>query len=773
MAHKVKETAIGELLVRSGAIDAAGLARAREAQEKNGLPLGTTLATLGLADEQGMVAAIARTMRLEALGSDMPEVEPAVAALLPSDFCRKRAVVPLTLQGKILRLGIADPMDYSTIQDAEFRSGKRVLAVVASPSQIKSLIKQTYPEEVPPPLDTLGSGDVQGEVETVGDSEIEVVDPAKLAKDTQMPPVVRLVNLILSGAAKNGASDIHMEPKENFLQVRYRVDGLLREIIKVPKNQMDATISRMKIISGMDIAERRRPQDGRSRLKYEGKRIDLRVSTLPTQFGEKVVIRLLDNKRAQVTMDQLELTSENQRKFQLLLSRPQGMILVTGPTGSGKTSTLYTALNWVKSSAKNIITVEDPIEYQLDGVTQVQINTKTGVTFAAGLRSILRQDPNIILVGEIRDQETAGIALEAAQTGHLLLSTLHTNDAPGTITRLLDLGIEPFLISSAVIGILAQRLVRRPCPSCSVSQPPSAEAIEKAGGTSCLPANATWIAGRGCEECAQSGSKGRIATYELLVVNDEVRELITRRASEHAIRKAARIAGMRTLLEDGILKAAQGLTTLDDVVRVVASDDAAAHKEEATKPEATGSSPPRDNSALHQGEAKRPEASSALTHTGQKAQLDPNEAPSPAGSDAGKLNEAEGKERVLIVEDSTTIASVVRYFLELEGFEVLVAKDGISGLESAKRDQPNVIVTDYNMPGMDGTSMVKALRSESATRGIAVLMLTSENSIENEAAALEAGVDDYILKPVEPRRLAARVRSLLARSQRKHTVVVK
>ncbi len=772
MAYPVKETGIGEVLVRSGIIDATGLARAREAQEKNGTPLSQSLATMGLANENTIVAAIAKSMRLEELGSELPEVAPEVAALLPSDFCRKRGVIPLSLLGKILRLGISDPMDYSTIQDAEFRSGKRVLAVVAGPSQIQSLIQQVYPEEISAPSDVLSNSDVQGEVETVGDSEIEVVDPAKLAKDTKMPPVVRLVNLILSGAAKNGASDIHLEPKESHLQVRYRVDGLLREVMKVPRNQLEATISRMKIISGMDIADRRRPQDGRSRLKYEGKRIDLRVSTLPTQFGEKVVIRLLDSKRAQVTMEQLGLTAENQHGFQLMLSRAQGMILVTGPTGSGKSSTLYTALNWVKSPTKNIITVEDPIEYQLDGVNQVQINTKAGVTFAAGLRSILRQDPNIILVGEIRDQETAGIALEAAQTGHLLLSTLHTNDAPGTITRLLDLGIEPFLIASAVIGILAQRLVRCPCPSCSVSQPPSADAIEKAGGAARLPTNPKWIAGRGCEECRQSGSKGRMAIHELLVVNDEVRELISRRASEHAIRKAARDAGMRTLLEDGILKAARGLTTLEDVVRVVAADDTAAHKEEATRPEAGHSSAPRDGAAERQQKPKKQAASNAFARNAQESEVAPDEATAPAGNEESTPGKAQGKELVLVVEDSSTIASVVKYFLELEGFQVLVAKDGNLGLESAKRNQPHVIVTDYNMPGMDGMSMVKALRAEAATRGIAVLMLTSEDDVEKEAQALEAGVDDYILKPVEPRRLAARVRSVLARSQRRHSAVV-
>ena len=746
-----KEAAIGDLLVRAGFIDSSGLSRAREVQEKDGISLSKALASLGLADEQSMAAAIAKGLQLESLGAELPEVPAEVANLLPADFCRKRIVVPLSLQGKTLRLALADPMDYSTTQDVEFRTAKRVAAVVASLTQIQSLIRQVYPVEAPANLDALATLGVRGEVETVGDLEIEVIDPAKLAKDTQMPPVIRLVNQILSGAAENGASDIHIEPKENHLQVRYRVDGLLRDVIMVPRNQSDATISRLKIISGMDISDRRRPQDGRSRLKYEGKRIDLRVSTLPTQFGEKVVIRLLDSKRAQVTMQQLGLTPENQRTFELMLSRAQGMILVTGPTGSGKSSTLYTALNWVKSPTKNIITVEDPIEYQLDGVNQVQINTKAGVTFAAGLRSILRQDPNIIMVGEIRDQETAGIALEAAQTGHLLLSTLHTNDAPGTITRLLDLGIEPFLISSAVIGILAQRLVRSPCPSCSVSQTPSADAIEKAGGASRLPADAKWVTGHGCEKCQQSGSKGRIAIHELLPVTDEVRELISRRASEHAIRKAARDAGMRTLLEDGIRKAAKGLTTLEDVVRVVAADDTAAHKEESTKPQAAPPSAVRGNAKTHH----------------QEAEVQPEEMPLPAMSEPGKPGDSQAKQRVLIVEDSATIASVVKYFLELEGFEVLMAKDGKSGLRAAKRHKPNVIVTDCNMPGMDGMAMVRALRAEAVTRGIAVLMLTSEEGVEKEAEALEAGVDDYILKPVEPRRLAARVRSLLARSHRR------
>ncbi len=745
------EVLIGDLLTRVGVVDVDGLSRAREFQKKQGTSLAKAITSLGLAAEDTIFSAIAQTLHLELLTGDKLEIPPDVLALLPGDFCRKRLVAPLSLQGKCLRVALADPMDYTTTQDLEFRTGKRVVSVVASETFLHSLLNQFYPEDLLTAV-AFDGGNPRGEVEALENSEFEVLDPAKLAKDTKMPPVIRLVNLILSGAAKSGASDIHMEPKETHLQVRYRVDGLLRDILRVTNHQQDAVISRMKIISGMDIADRRRPQDGRSRLRYEGKRIDLRVSTLPTQFGEKVVVRLLDSKRAQVTMEQLALSDENLRAFQSILSRSQGMILVTGPTGSGKSSTLYTALNWVKSPTKNILTVEDPIEYQLDGVNQVQINTKAGVTFAAGLRSILRQDPNIIFVGEIRDRETAGIGLEAAQTGHLLLSTLHTNDAPGAITRLLDLGIEPFLISSAVIGILAQRLVRSPCPSCKVPQLPPAEVIEKVGGAARLPSSANWIIGRGCEECRQTGYKGRIAIHELLVVNDEVRELISRRASEHAIRKAARNAGMSTLLEDGISKAARGLTTLDDVARVVAGEDSYTLKEEATKPE-----------SLH--------SPSAISDADEKQQ----EIAMSSSSEATPVAERRGshkKERVLVVEDSPTIASVVRYFLELEGFEVLVAKDGASGLQAAHRDQPNVIVTDCNMPGMDGMTMVKALRADAATSSIAVLMLTSEEGIEKETQALEAGVDDYILKPVEPRRLAARVKAVLARSQGRNIAAV-
>jgi type IV pilus assembly protein PilB len=719
---------IGDLLIREGVVDAEGMTRALAVPAAQATTVGRALAMLGLAEESVVGAVIASALHLEFVDGDLPVISGDVAALLPAEFCRKAHVVPLGRAGNVVRVAMSDPMNDSVLQDVRFRTGKKTVAVVATQTWLERLSRQIYPPETgATSYDMLTNVNPAGEVEPTSDTEYDLVDPAALEKDTKLPPIVRLVNLILSDAASAGASDVHIEPHETFLQVRQRVDGLLRDVLTVPHHLQEQTISRLKIISGMDITERRKPQDGRSRLRFQGRRIDLRVSTLPTQFGEKVVIRLLNSERAILPLSGIDFAPENLRLMKSFLAHPQGMILVTGPTGSGKTSTLYTSLNAIKSTANNIITLEDPIEFQLPGVNQMQINTKAGVTFAGGLRSILRQDPNVILVGEIRDQETADIALKAAQTGHLLLSTLHTNDAPATITRLFDLGIQPFLIASSLLGIVAQRLVRRSCVACAAPETLSAETIEKAGGLSRLPHDARWLAGNGCAQCDQSGYKGRIAIHEVLEITDEVRELISNRGSELAIRKAAMRTGMRTLFEDGLEKAARGLTTLDELLRV-------ASPEQETGTPAVSPAPPTVT-AEATPEVRTPE------------------------------KPTDRRQRVLVVEDNATIASVVKYFLELEGFEVLLAGDGLAGLETAKRDHPDIIVSDVNMPGMGGVAMVKALRADSALSDVRILMLTSESSIECETEGLAAGADDYILKPVEPRRLAARVKALLARSR--------
>jgi len=719
---------VGELLIRQGLVDGDGFARAVEARVKKPATWGRTLAALGLADEDAVTRAIAEGLHLEYLDAD-PTIAADVAALLPPDFCSKRGAVPLSEDRGVLRVAVTDPLDYNVLQDIQFKTGKKAVAVVTTETRLEKLLASASHSPRARSFDRLQDKTPMAVLEPDAQGEYDLVDLASLKKDISLPPVIRLVNLILSEAASAGASDIHIEPQENELHVRMRVDGLLREVMTIPREVQDHTISRLKIMSGMDIAERRKPQDGRSRLRFGGHRVDLRVSTLPTHFGEKVVIRLLNGDAAALPMTQLGLTPEHLKTTMSLLARPQGMILVTGPTGSGKTSTLYACLNAIKSPTNNIVTLEDPIEFQVAGLNQMQVNPLAGVTFASGLRSILRQDPNVIFVGEIRDGETADIALQAAQTGHLVFSTLHTNDAPGSITRLFDLGIQPFLVSASLVGIVAQRLVRRVCSQCAVPHEPDAESIERIGGVDRLPSGATWVVGKGCEACGQSGYKGRMAVHEIMQITDELRDLISQRAPEHQLRQAARRAGMKTLLEDGVAKAAQGLTTLEEVCRVVTqaeSGDRHEHPPVTAVPEAPAVASPAPTVPSSDGLPQR---------------------------------------RVLVVEDSPTVAMVVKYFLEIEGFEVLLASDGAAGFEMALKESPALIVSDYNMPGMNGPEMVRALRADTRTADVRVLMLTSESSVESEAEGLSAGADDYILKPVEPRRLAARVRALLGRTR--------
>ena len=691
---------------------------------------------LGLTDQR-MAHCIAAFLKLPCLDRINPEE--IRLGVLPASFCKTHLVVAVhDVDGNNAFL-LSNPFDWELLDTLKRCSGpgQPPRLLITEPENIATLLgvgalsATASPGTAAAPTgDTdsdldynlLASVVPEGEAESDLESEYEVLNPYQMAKIGKLPPIVRLVNMVLTDAVKVGASDIHIEPQEKVVLVRYRVDGTLQDALKIPKHLQPNMLSRFKIIAGMDIAEHRKPQDGRSRLKFEDRRIDLRVSTLPTQFGEKVVIRLLDSAKGLVALEQLGLAPDHLQACQRLLSAPQGMILVTGPTGSGKTSTLYSALNWLKSTTKNIITLEDPIEFKIAGLNQVQINTRTGMTFAAGLRSILRQDPNIVLVGEIRDQETASIALDAAQTGHLLLSTLHTNDAAATITRLLDLGIEPFKVGASVIGILAQRLVRRVCPACAVEREPPPEAVEKAGGRGRLPGDARWKAGAGCEACQQSGYKGRVAIHELLEVTEPIRELISGRSPDHVIREAVRRAGMRTMMEDGIAKAAQGLTTLDDVVRVA----------------------PRDDAPMHRGDAAVP----ATDMNERRGMREPARTASPEAAGNAKTS-------ILILDDDQDTQTLLKRILEKAGYETTVAGDGIEALLYLGKKDFDLILSDINMPNLDGLKLLE-LNNQ---KGIAVpvIFLTAQSGEDCEQKCLELGAVDFIKKPFQKDILLMRV----------------
>jgi type IV pilus assembly protein PilB len=654
--------------------------------------LYATGATLGISSS-AMAQAIAICVELPFLPQITPvEIRPEVFSMA---FCRTHRVVPLRRATTPHAFALCNPFDFALLDLLRQHAGPQqaLQLCITAPEVLAALLKHTdftalatdqEGETLAQPnekvYDLLASVDTAGEAEIDTQPEYEIINPQEAARSAALPPIVRLVNMLLTEAVKQGASDIHIEPQESRVQVRYRIDGVLIEKLTIPKHLHPPLVSRLKIISRLDISEHRRPQDGRSRLRFEGRHIDLRLSILPAQLGPKVVIRLLDSNVDLINMDHVSFTADCRQAFEQLLSHSAGMILVTGPTGSGKTTTLYAALNWLKSPTKNIVTVENPVEYQMPGVTQVHIDVKAGMTFAAGLRSILRQDPDIILVGEIRDQETASIAMEASQTGHLLLSTLHTNDAPTTITRLIDLGIEPFKITSSLLGILAQRLARRLCPACAeATAAPSPETLAQLGLQDALPANTRWQTARGCEACYQTGFKGRLALHELLELTPDIRELIHQHAPDHALRAMARQHGMLTLLEDGLHKAAMGLTTLDEVLRV----------------------------------APRLEAPSTASVSAQAAAPGPVLASTPVTATpavpATPATPAATGTHLLVIEDDTDTQTLLQRLLESQGYAVTVAGDGIEALMQLGRQRFDLLLSDIDMPNLNGLQLLETI----------------------------------------------------------------
>ncbi len=563
---RFKKKFFGELLVEEGLLSPKQVEEILARQKVSNERFGRIAAQMKYISEVHIAEFLARQLDIPLFRLSEHSLDPEVVKIIPEKVARSFGVIAIDRDDKSLTVAMADPLDVILTDDLERLTGLRIKPAAGVPSEIDRAIDQYYGMDSFL-KDIMGKfGEV--DFEYVKAEEDQEVNLDRLTEIAEEAPVVRLVNLILSKALRDGASDVHIEPTRSSLNIRYRVDGVLvKEELSPPRHLLPAIVTRIKILSNMDIAEKRIPQDGRFHIKIKGREIDIRTSTLPTYYGEKAVMRLLDRSAEQLKLDALGFPEDALRRFEEVIKRPNGIILVTGPTGSGKTTTLYAALNRINSPEKNIVTIEDPIEYQLPMVNQVQVNPKAGLTFASGLRSVLRQDPDIIMVGEIRDAETAQIAVQAALTGHLVFSTLHTNDSPGAIIRLLDFGVQPFLIASTVIAIVSQRLVRVICSACKETFVPPESVLEYIKGLTGV-SEPKLYRGKGCPSCLNTGYRGQTGLFEFMEINDRIRELIVAEPRVDDLRRIAKENGMRSLREDGVDKVLRGITTIEEVIRV-------------------------------------------------------------------------------------------------------------------------------------------------------------------------------------------------------------
>ena len=562
----VAKRKLGELLVETGLLSREKLKETLEAQKGTGKRLGRLLIERGLISEEEIAFALAMQLKIPFMDLRDCDIKAEVMRTIPEHICQKFFCVPIDRKDNILHVSMADPLDLNMMKELQFITGLNIQPAISTASQIIEEVHRYYhPDSV---VDEVNQELAKEEFLEFYPEEEEVEEDEDVVDNLQDSPFVKMVDLVIKNAIKRGASDIHIEAQESHVRVRNRIDGVLQDAIRLPKWTQPIIISRIKVLSGMDIAEKRLPQDGRIRVRAKESPVDLRVSTLPTFYGEKAVIRILNKQTASLSIDDLGFSGDNERILRSFISRPQGMILITGPTGSGKTSTLYACMRQIRSDAVNIITVEDPVEYEMSGINQVQVNEKVGLTFPYVLRAILRQDPNVVMVGEIRDQETAEIALQASLTGHLVLSTLHTNDAPSAVTRLMDIGIPPYLISSAVVGIIAQRLVRIICPNCKEEFVPDPEELSRFSmNQDELPFK--FYRGTGCVKCSHTGYKGRTSIEEVMVVGHKIRDLVQSAASVDTVRDAALATGMTTLGYSGLEKIRKGMTSIEEVLRAV------------------------------------------------------------------------------------------------------------------------------------------------------------------------------------------------------------
>jgi type IV pilus assembly protein PilB len=561
---------LGDRLVAEGLVTPDQLQRALAEQRGTREKLGSVLVRMNYLTEDKLLTFLSRQYSVPSITLSQLDIDPEVVKLVPAQLAERLHVLPVKRNGNVLTLAMADPTNVLALDDVAFFTNLQIQPVVASEVAIRQAAERAYGDQGENMADMMSElEEAEPDVEVVeGQDDLGKTDVFELKESADEAPVVRLTNMILVDAIRRGASDIHLEPYEKMFRVRFRIDGVLHEIMGPPKRLEAALTSRVKIMANLDIAERRLPQDGRIKLRYHQREIDFRVSTLPTIFGEKTVMRILDKESLQLDLTKLGFDPWSLDQFTRAIQSPHGMVMITGPTGSGKTTTLYSAINTINSPDINIMTAEDPVEYNLKGVNQLQVNDEIGRTFAGALRSFLRQDPDVILVGETRDLETAQIAIRAALTGHLVLTTIHTNDCPSTVARLLDMGIPPFLVSSALLLVLAQRLARRVCSDCKESYEADEESLVPYGHVPEGFGKVSFFRGKGCQTCNFTGMKGRVAIYEVMPVNQEIRDLILRNASTAEIRDVARAQGMRGLRQNGLQKVLDGVTTVEEVLRV-------------------------------------------------------------------------------------------------------------------------------------------------------------------------------------------------------------
>jgi type II secretory ATPase GspE/PulE/Tfp pilus assembly ATPase PilB-like protein/CheY-like chemotaxis protein len=718
-----------------------------EALEIDEASLWENVVETGAISDEDLLSGLATRFRLKL--ADVSQSERSARELVPEQVARRYQILPMHVTDSYFEIATANPFDLDAEKTLAFATGREVRISLASPSKISERIEEFYR-----PVNAIGhllegfEGAAEIRHEDV-DQELE--DISVSAEEASQRPVVRLVDLILSEGIGSRASDIHIEPEEGGVAVRYRIDGVLRQVMKIPRAAGLPLISRIKIISGMDIADRLRPQDGRARVAVNGVPVDLRVSTLPASLGEKVVVRVLDSSRTVLELDSLGLNRDEAGAIEELLENRDGIILVTGPTGSGKTTTLYSAIRLTQSEGVNIVTVEDPVEYRLAGVVQVQVHDKAGLTFAAALRSILRQDPDVVLVGEIRDRETAQIAVQASLTGHLVLSTLHTNDAANAVTRLVDIGMESYKIASALRGVIAQRLMRRLCTTCKEVW---VEAIPHKLHP-WIPPDTPLFRAVGCPECAMTGYQGRFSIVEILRVTPRIEQAISSNTTADRIADAARRDGMRSLWESGLAHVLRGESTIDELLRVVdvPPEDEHPRRDGDRKRESGGARPSAGRSS---GGAVETEESSGRADGMEFELLDPS----------GNAMTAAEQPKVLLVDDEDQLRRVMRDLLERDGYDVSEAGDGVEALDQIDRHAPDIIVLDLNLPGLDGYGVLSHLRSRSSTADIPVVVLTAKGDEDNEVRVFSMGADDFLTKPFRARALSARLQAVLSRSRR-------